>query len=98
MLLSCCIRQEVVCNVGLLYKVYICQYVNAFRTITFSVKNSKTVHMFLVLSKENVAFVTQCPRIFPFCHIYVYILIEKKNAKKYAVPGDLTKRSIILLN
>lgn len=75
----------VVCNVGLLYKVYICQYVNAFRTITFSVKNSKTVHMFLVLSKENVTFVTQCPRIFPFCHIYVYILIEKK-CKKICSP------------
>lgn len=70
-----------VCNVGLLYKVYIFQYVNVFKTIVFSVKNSKTMfwfwYMFLVLYKESVAFVTWCPRIFSYCHIYVNILNEK---------------------
>lgn len=71
-----------VCHVGLLCKVYICQYVNVFRTISFSVKNSKTVCMFLVLSKESVAFLTQCSRIFSYCHIYVNILNEKCKTKK----------------
>lgn len=84
------------CNVGLLYKVYIFKYVNVFKTIVFSVKNSKTMYMFLVPSKESVALVTWCPRIFSYCHIYVNILNEKY--KKKAIPGNLTMRSIILLN
>lgn len=55
-ILCCCLVASdkklcFVCNVGLLYKVYIFQYVNVFKTIVFSVKNSKTMYTFLVLSK-----------------------------------------------
>lgn len=67
--------------------------VNIFRTIAFSVKNSKTMYMFLVLSKESVAFVTQCPRTLLNCHIYVNILNEiykkKMQSQEISLKGAL---------
>lgn len=61
--------------------------------IAFSVKNSKTMYMFLVLSKESVAFVTQCPRILLNSHIYVNILNEiyKKNMQ----PQEISLRGAL---